>query len=446
MPAWLLPQQILLVAAPIAMLLSALALSAGERRAKARRAREALGAPQETLDAAQPGAHVVLDGTLHVLEGPCARFEDGRDAAATTVESELVPSHPHSALRWAQADQVRFASSARSTAMVLRSGKEDVLIEGPVEVAVGSDEMAPGAAYLALAKPVRERVERANGGATPELLTSDLPMGPLRFRSLADHVRVRAAGKLSKASDGARTGYREHAKWELVGTEEAPVKLAYAGDPRHRGSSGALLRGVRSVALRQVAARIAVAMIALVGLGYGATRHLMNRSAKGAASHAAAAHRGRSIAWVTDHADDQQRWIARCAEPRPTALPAAWTCVGELNSFTMYVPEDVGCVEDREFGCAADGFAGAHIRIVARHDADEGDVAIVERHGTEVEIGGVPALALRSHHAIRLLLEEDGSGVPHPASHPARLSLAVDCDDEQACRDAWLALQTIRLW
>lgn len=444
MPAGLPPPQILLLAAPIAMLLSALALSAGERRAKARRAREAIGAPLEAVDAARDGEAVVLEGKLHVLEGPCARFEDGREAAATTVESRRAPSHPSAGLRSILADSARerLTCAGRATAMVLRCGKEDVLIEGPVEVAVGTDEMHPGAPFQALATRVRERIEATCGGAPPDLASEESMQSPV-FRSLRDHSLVRAAGRLAKTSDGARTGYRERAMWVLVGTDEAPVTLAYEGTPRHRGATGAVLLGVKRVEIGHVLMSLAIVVSTVIGLAYAIGRPHRHPARPGASQVDVRLRPG------ADQAAAKGRIKAGCAQPRPAALPAGWRCVGEAESFTMYLPEDVECVEDHGAGCVPQGYAGSQMRIHPHFDASEVELATVERHGTEVEIDGVPARVLRSHHAITLLFEEDGTGVPPrlaPGVQTPRLSFDVQCDSDEACRHAWLALQTIRLW
>lgn len=443
MPSWLLPPQILLLAAPIALVLAGLALSAGERRARARREREALGHPIDAIDRAAAGDLVVIDGTLHVLEGPCERAEDGREVAALTVEARRRPVHPSLSRRPGLGDAApRLAFGARAKAMVLRSGKDDVLVEGPIEVLVGSDETAPHASFHALSAAVRERLHAMDTTAASELASDEALLAPV-FRSIADHAPVRVTGRIAKASDGTRTGYREHAKWVLVGTESSPVTIAYDGTPRHRGSTGALFRGVKRLDVQFAAMSVALVASILFGMAYAIGRPARTR-ARGTEM---SLNGGKEL--LRARAAGLARLEASCAQPRPAALPAKWHCVGVPESFTLYLPDDVGRDEDTRIGGPETSYEGFHMRVHPHFDAEEMILANVEQRGTAVEIDGVPAKVLRQHHAIRLLFEEDGTGVPArmltKLANP-RLSFDVECDTDEACRDAWLALQTIRLW
>jgi hypothetical protein len=285
---WLSPQHLFLLAAPAAMVLAALALAAGQRRAEARRARESLGRPLRRVAEATEGQRVLLEGTLDTLEAPCARFEDGAPCAAATVETTGPRAAPGSIpATWKPAPGVGLARRARASALVLTVGADRVSLEGPVEVFVGSRETDPGTPFASLARAVRERITSAADpaplpGAGP-LPASAAGAGPLPastaaldadrarhaiplFRSLAAGDRVRAAGVLAKQSEGDRTGYRDRARWALQGDASDPIVLAYAGTPRHRGAFASVLGGVRGVPLAPAA--VAVALVA--GLTTGA--------------------------------------------------------------------------------------------------------------------------------------------------------------------------------
>ena len=265
---WLAPQHLLLVAVPIAMVLAALALAAGQRRAEARRSRDSLGRPDHDVDAVAEGERVLLEGNLDVVDAPCARFEDGAPCAAATVESNgpraahedpSAVASPAAATATATATATAVVHSTRAAVLVLSVGAERVLVSGPVDVFVGSRETDPRAPFEDLGPGVRDRIATA----------AEVGHAPVRarpvFRSLASGDRVRAAGLLVKQSEGDRTGYRERARWALQGDGARPVVLAYAGTPRHRGPLASVLRGVRRIP----AARAALAVSLLLGLVTG---------------------------------------------------------------------------------------------------------------------------------------------------------------------------------
>ncbi|MEZ4309514.1 MAG: hypothetical protein R3F14_15870 [Polyangiaceae bacterium] len=157
---------------------------------------------------------MLLRGHIESVELPCARFEDGRPAAAATVEAEgdsAVPDHqlPPSA---ELGDRLFVARSARAAVLTLIVDKERVAITGPVDVLVGTDETDPGAPFDALSAEVRERVGLA---AEPEVLPGPQANPPCLarpiFRSIRSGARVCAAGVLQRRSEGDRTGYRDRA-------------------------------------------------------------------------------------------------------------------------------------------------------------------------------------------------------------------------------------------
>ncbi len=456
MPAWLMHPQILLLAAPIAMMLAAMALAAGERRAQARRALETLGKPCERVEGAPIGERVVLEGRLHVIEAACPRFEDGREAAAATVESAGPRAQLlHDAKIVPREGQrpTRVAHSTRAGVLVLTCGKEDVLLEGPVEVAVGSDETDPAATFHTLTAAVRERIAKVTSGAAlPEPGARDPVHAMPLFRSLRSGVHVRAAGVLAKASDGIRAGYREHARWVLAGDDEAPVRLAYDGTPRHHGSTVALARGVRHFAWAR-AALVLTAMVTLAGgVAFGIGRP-HRRPARPEKIASPARTTGRAPVAQGALGEQHDALVAaieeRCSQPRPTALPAKWRCVGEPESFTMYLPPEMACAgAPYGLGCL-EGYAGNGLTIRPHFDTSEIPLAMVDRRGASLEIEGAPARAVRTPHSITLVFEEEGAGVPSQrfgVTPDPRLSFEVACDSEQACRRGWLALQTVRVW
>ena len=294
---WLSPQLLLLVAAPLAMVLAALALAVGQRRAEVRRARESLGKPLRAIPEGAEGQRVLLEGVLDTVDAPCERFEDGAPCAAATVQSDA--PHPKAGEGAAAQAEGGAAHSARASVLVLTVGAERVALDGPVDVFVGSRETDPGAPFASLRAAVRARIASAasiGAGAstgssrapsnapappTPPLghAPSNAPALPSpaphlgharpRFRSLSTGDRVRAIGTLAKQSEGDRTGYRQRARWTLHGDAGEPLVLAYAGTPRHQGTLGSVLRGVRGVPV--VPAAMAVALLAGLVTGAAAT-------------------------------------------------------------------------------------------------------------------------------------------------------------------------------
>lgn len=282
MSDWITLPRLFLVAAPLAMLMAASALAAGERRARARRTRDALGRPMTRVEEGAAGARVLLEGQLDVAFGPCPRFEDGAPSAAATVEASGIGAVPDGLRPHFEDGKAPFlARSARASELALTVGSERVALTGPLDVLIGSHEMDPGAPFGSLAPAVRERVAEVAGadalpapGATAPILARPI------FRSLRSGVRVRAAGVLVKRSDGESRGYRERARWALSGDEGAPVVLAYDGTPRYGGAITAFARGVRRTS-RLRALLLATVILGALGL-LGALQH---RSRARAADH-----------------------------------------------------------------------------------------------------------------------------------------------------------------
>src|SRR4051812_8621540 len=65
--------------------LTALARARRRAGAEARALRAALGAAEARIEGAREGTQVTLAGTLRAEGKPCARFEDGADAAAASA-------------------------------------------------------------------------------------------------------------------------------------------------------------------------------------------------------------------------------------------------------------------------------------------------------------------------------------------------------------------------
>lgn len=294
MPDWITLPRLFLVAAPAAMLLSASALAAGERRAKARRARDALGRPAARIEEGAAGERILLEGRLDVIEGPCARFEDGAPAAAATVEAFGAGAVPGGLrVRFEEGKEPFIARSTRAAHLVLTVGQERVALTGPVDVYVGSHEMDPAAPFGRLAPEVRERIALVAGA---EALPGPGARGPILerpvFRSLRDGARVRAAGVLVKRSEGDRTGYRDRARWSLAGDEDAPLVLAYEGTPRYGGAITAIARGVRRVQRMHAAllASLVLGALALLAAIQNRSTHRSDPRTEGAASTPDRAH------------------------------------------------------------------------------------------------------------------------------------------------------------
>lgn len=267
MPDWLTLPRLLLCAVPAAMLLAANALAAGERRAAARRAREALGHPAARVEGGTTGERVVLVGRLEVVHGPCERFDDGAPAAAATVEASgagaAAPGARPPVPSGAEPEREPFiARTARAAELVLVAGEERVVLSGPVDVHVGSHETAPDAPFSALAPAVRERIALVAGaGALPGSAGPGPVLARPVLRSIHPGARVRAAGVLVRRSDGDRAGYRDPARHCLTGDETTPIALAYEGTPRFSGALTAVARGVRP------APQLRAALLAAVVLG-----------------------------------------------------------------------------------------------------------------------------------------------------------------------------------
>jgi hypothetical protein len=534
MPDWLAPPQVLLFAAPTAMILAAYALAAGERRAGARRRREELGAAQGRVEAGRAGERVVLEGRLDVIESACARFEDGREAAVATVESTGIRAVPGGTrIDLPSSGMPGVSHSVRGGVLVLTVGPEHVIVNGPASVIVGSDETDPGAPFAALAASVRERIAGVAGAASlPDAEPASLPEGaafdpealkgrpvhaaPL-FRSVRSGARVWAAGVLSRQSDGERAGYRERARWALTGTAADPVQIAFDGAPRHRGGLSSALRGVRQVAWTRAAA-VAVAIVAALGaLAFAANRHGQRpphaRQAAPAQAQtsildhenrcdgyrrqyqAAAAALAKCSAdadctaevragayynmegcyrYRNTHASTAQveaiekAWVeeacalsyemcparplvmcreGQCVERPPAPVPETWHREEVPGGFYLYVPAETKSVPGAEGAVARYRGAGMDIRAdVGEHDLRLGDE---EAAGQRAKIAGRAARVWRSPRQIRLLFEESsGCGPPRCPyfAEGEKLLLQASCDSEEACGDAWTALQSVHLW
>ncbi|MBK8258622.1 MAG: hypothetical protein IPK82_38925 [Polyangiaceae bacterium] len=278
MTEWLTLPRVFLVAAPVAMVLAANALAAGERRAKAQRARDALGPPTRDAEQATVGARVILEGTLQSNSEPCARFEDGHAAAAVTVEAEgfrAAFAPPDVRVNWAigEIEKMFIAKSARASDLSLVVGKETIALEGAVDVLVGSHEMDPNAPFASLSPAVRERITLVAGADAVPGATAWAPVlsRPL-FRSVAEGTRVRVAGTLTKRSEGDRTGYRERGKFALIGDEDHPLVIAFAGAPSYGGAFAAVARGVRRTSALGAVVFVIVAF-SLVGIVLARAHH-----------------------------------------------------------------------------------------------------------------------------------------------------------------------------
>jgi len=169
----------------------------GRRRARRRATveRDALGAPVDAPDLGG-GEVVVVEGRLVVEDGPTPRVEDGGDAAAVSLARRPGSSGP------ARGDR-------RAERLVLVTPSGRVVLDGPIEVRVGSRELRPLRRFHQLSDAVR-RWAKELGEVDDD--------AELIVRSVRDGDRVRARGVARRSAPGAEGTYREA---ELVWTLSA---------------------------------------------------------------------------------------------------------------------------------------------------------------------------------------------------------------------------------
>ena len=221
----------------------------GSRRAReqARDRLRALGGVRVELSPSDEDHVVTLRGTLRVVGAPCTRYEDGKAAAAATLEIS-------DARTWFEAPEIETSSHRRADELHLMVGDRQVVVDGELSVWVGSRELWPGVSIRlsddALATQVLE-----DGGFDPRQCDG-FPV----FRSLADGDEVLAQGTVARNRDdrGHAAGYREQAmRWRLHAGGELGIPVAAVKGPRFAARHNILTAGPALV--------LAAALIGWVG-------------------------------------------------------------------------------------------------------------------------------------------------------------------------------------
>jgi hypothetical protein len=193
--------------------------------ADARRAR--LGVPVQEPERWRDGDALALQGRLELSGAACREFEDGRPAAAASAGP-------------GRAADRALAVHARGDELAVAAAGRRVVLDGPLEVVVGSREGRPLAPPRWLDPGVLERLAAA---APDDELPARLVRRRLAFRSLAPGDAVRVRGVLRGGAEGG---------WRLTGEPGAPVRAAYDGVP-------VASRRVRTVAVLALSGLLAAA-------------------------------------------------------------------------------------------------------------------------------------------------------------------------------------------
>ena len=208
--------------------------SGGKRsRAQAKKRRDALGDPGVELHPRDEDHAIAVRGSLKLKGDPTKRYEDGKGAAATTMEVSA-------ARTWYEAPQLDVASHRRAETLELNVGGKLVALEGRIVVKVGSTEHWPAEDVKSTDDEVA-RIILSDGGFDPRLCD-----GYPVYRSLHDGDEVIARGTLSGSRDDGEqsVGYRDAARrWRLHAGGDYAIQLASTKPPRYRGKRDLLLVG-----------------------------------------------------------------------------------------------------------------------------------------------------------------------------------------------------------
>lgn len=150
--------------------------------------RDALGPPIAALDPGRENELVVVEGRLAVEEGPVHRVDDGAAAAAFSLAGPVGPREETP------------RGDRRAAQLVLETAAGRVVLEGPIEVRVGSRELRPLRRFEQLPDAMRERAKAAGE------VDDD---AQLIVRSVGDGDRVRARGVAIRTATGGEGTYRD---------------------------------------------------------------------------------------------------------------------------------------------------------------------------------------------------------------------------------------------
>lgn len=198
------------------------------RRRDSKRPREA---PRDTtpIEALAGGKRVLVAGTLKVNGSCVARLEDAMPVAATTFEKRERETSRDRAVVW--------CDRARHLRVVV--GEVSIVVEGPVRVLVGADELYPGCAFEKLRGRVTERVLGSEMSSTRE--SANVPRHGV-FRSVGHGDQVVIAGIVEPVAndDGPSSYRRPGGGWRLRPDESGTIRLWSRRRPRVRGAFGAI--------------------------------------------------------------------------------------------------------------------------------------------------------------------------------------------------------------
>ncbi len=173
-------------------------------RAARRQALEAVGAPCQRLPVEREGEAVTLRGELTV-GAACDRFEDGRPVAVTAAAMDADSDLPAMVLR-------------QGENLCLRVDGAEVLLDGPISLLGGADEIHARLGLAQLPDDVMGRVRQAGDGEP------FLPGEPLVLRSMTAGQPVLVKGRLAPRAEH-HGGYREAPTWRLRAVADGPEEL-----------------------------------------------------------------------------------------------------------------------------------------------------------------------------------------------------------------------------
>ncbi len=205
-------------------------------RARAqRRADRTREPPRDTTPIASlvGGKRVLVAGVLKVNGSCCARLEDAMPVAATTFEQPRRKTVAEGTVMWCD----------RARHLHVDVGDVSIVVDGPVRVIVGADELYPACAFEKLRGRVSERLHAS------ERKSADDPSHTPRhgvFRSVGHGDQVVIAGIVEPVANPGRKGAgptsyrRAGGGWRLRPDETGTLRMWSRRRPRVRGAFGAI--------------------------------------------------------------------------------------------------------------------------------------------------------------------------------------------------------------